>query len=192
MINKLFSENEIRLCKKHKNKSLDYYCYNDKKLCCIDCIMESKESKKYLTYTFYKNYKDQYKLYQSINFKEMPKQLKKLDENFKNMEIFLDELKEKLRKVSEEYKKQINEIIKMISSYGVFDFKKEFHEYVKTNKNNHLFFSCENKKSYDSLNYDFNKINDVVVVMSKIRDYQPYKENISLDKTLNENLKIIN
>lgn len=32
------------------------------------------------------------------------------------MEIFLEELKEKLRKVSEEYKKQINEIIEMISS----------------------------------------------------------------------------
>ncbi len=33
-----------------------------------------------------------------------------------NMEMFLDELKEKLRKVSEEYKKQINEITEMISS----------------------------------------------------------------------------
>lgn len=108
------------------------------------------------------------------------------------MEIFLEELKEKLRKVSEEYKKQINEIIEMISSQGVFDFKKEFQEHVKTNKNNQLFFSCENKKLYDLLNYDLNKINDVIVDMSKTRNYQLYKENISLDKTLNENLKIIN
>ncbi len=68
----------------------------------------------------------------------------------------------------------------------------QFQEYVKTNKKNHLFFSCENKKLYDLLNYDLNKINDVIVIMSKTRDYQPYKENISLDKTLNENLKIIN